>query len=393
MPFHKIINDPVYGFITIDDILINQIIAHPYYQRLRRIYQMAMANLVYPGAVHSRLHHSLGAYHLMRCALQELINKGIEINAEEQQAAKIAILLHDIGHGPFSHALENVLSEGIQHEEISLLLIKEMNDQFDGKLQMAIDIFTDNYPKKYLHQLVSGQLDVDRMDYLTRDSFFTGVNEGVIAYDRILKMLTVRDGELMVEEKGIYSIEKFLLSRRLMYWQVYLHKTVLSGEQMLQGIIKRAKLLGADCQEPLNSFLKSPRQNITLHQFCNIDDYDVLMAIKNWCNHPDKVLSILCNGIINRTLLKVKYYPAPVPDELVENKKKEAIQRLNISYEEAGWLVFTGQASSSTYNFEDEHIRILFKDGIVKDISAVDNALINENLRGKVKKYYICYVS
>ncbi|HMJ45873.1 MAG TPA: HD domain-containing protein [Ferruginibacter sp.] len=393
MPFHKIINDPVYGFITIDDILINQIIAHPYYQRLRRIYQMAMANLVYPGAVHSRLHHSLGAYHLMRCALQELINKGIEINAEEQQAAKIAILLHDIGHGPFSHALENVLAEGMEHEQISLLLIKEMNDEFEGKLQMAIEIFTDTYPKKYLHQLVSGQLDVDRMDYLTRDSFFTGVNEGVIAYDRILKMLTVYNGELMVEEKGIYSIEKFLLSRRLMYWQVYLHKTVLSGEQMLQRIIRRAKLTGAECQEPLNTFLRTPLQDITLRQFCSIDDYDILMAIKNWCNHPDTVLSFLCQGIINRNLLKVKYYPTPVTAELLDSKKREAIQKLEISEEDAGWLVFTGQASSSTYNFEDEHIHILFKDGMVKDISAVDNPLINENLRGKVKKYYICYIS
>jgi HD superfamily phosphohydrolase len=393
MPFHKIINDPVYGFITIDDPLINLIIAHPYYQRLRRIYQMAMANLVYPGAVHSRLHHSLGAYHLMRCALQELINKGVDISPAEQQAAKIAILLHDIGHGPFSHALENVLAEGMHHEEISLLLIKEMNDEFDGRLQMAIDIFTDKYPKKYLHQLVSGQLDVDRMDYLTRDSFFTGVNEGVIAYDRILKMLTVHDGELMVEEKGIYSIEKFLLARRLMYWQVYLHKTVLSGEQMLQRIIRRAKMLNADCQEPLNSFLKTPLQQITLRQFCSIDDYDILMAIKNWCNHPDKILSFLCRGLIDRNLLKVKYFAAPVDTGFEENKKRDAIEKLGISSDDADWVVFTGLASSSTYNFEDEHIHILFKDETVKDISAVDNPLINENLRGKVKKYYICYLS
>jgi HD superfamily phosphohydrolase len=217
MRFHKIINDPVYGFITIDDELIHQIIAHPYYQRLRRIHQMAMAHLVYPGAVHTRLHHSLGAYHLMRSALHELLLKGVGITPEEQQAAKIAILLHDIGHGPFSHALEHVLAEHLHHEELSLMLIKELNKEFDGKLQMAIDIFTNVYPKKFLHQLISGQLDVDRMDYLTRDSFFTGVNEGVIAYDRIIKMLTVHNGELMVEEKGIYSIEKFLVARRLMY--------------------------------------------------------------------------------------------------------------------------------------------------------------------------------
>ena len=392
MRFHKIINDPVYGFITIDDELINLIIAHPYYQRLRRIHQMAMAHLVYPGAVHSRLHHSLGAYHLMRSALQELISKGIDISSEEQQAAKIAILLHDIGHGPFSHALEHVLAEGLHHEELSLLLIKELNRQFDGKLQMALDIFTNNYPKKFLHQLVSGQLDVDRMDYLTRDSFFTGVNEGVIAYDRILKMLTVHNGELMVEEKGIYSIEKFLVARRLMYWQVYLHKTVLSAEQMLQRIIKRAKQIGAVCPEPLNSFINKPLDHVTLTQFCSLDDYDVLMAIKTWCFHEDKVLSLLCNGIIDRHLLKVKYYSEPVDEKLLLEKKQEAQQKLQLPDEAINWLVFTGEASSRTYNFEDEHIRILFKDGVVKDISEVDNALINENLRGKVKKYYICYL-
>ncbi|MEO8771823.1 MAG: HD domain-containing protein [Ferruginibacter sp.] len=390
MRFHKIINDPVYGFITIDNELINDIIAHPYYQRLRRIHQMAMAHLVYPGAVHSRLHHSLGAYHLMCCALQELISKGIDITTEEQLASKIAILLHDIGHGPFSHALEQVLAEGMHHEEISLLLIKELNIQFNGRLQMAIDIFTDVYPKKFLHQLVSGQLDVDRMDYLTRDSFFTGVNEGVIAYDRILKMLTVHNGELMVEEKGIYSIEKFLVARRLMYWQVYLHKTVLSAEQMLQRIIKRAKFINAQCLEPLNSFINGP--GVTLQQFCDVDDYDVLMAIKNWCNHEDPVLSMLSQGIIDRRLLKVKYYPELVDEKLIAEKTREACIKYNLTEENARWLIFTGEASSSTYNFENEHIHILFKDGSIKDISEVDNALINENLRGKVKKYYICYL-
>ncbi len=392
MPFHKIINDPVYGFITIDDELILQLIAHPYYQRLRRVHQMAMAHLVYPGAVHTRLHHSLGAYHLMRCALQELTSKGTNISAQEQQAAKIAILLHDIGHGPFSHALEHTLVEGIHHEEISLLIIKDLNKQFDGKLAMAIEIFTDTYPKKFLHQLVSGQLDVDRMDYLTRDSFFTGVIEGAIGYDRILKMLTVHNGELMIEEKGIYSIEKFLVARRLMYWQVYLHKTVLSAEQMLKRIIKRAKLIKATCHEPLNSFINQPVEKVTLEQFCSIDDYDVLVAIKNWCNHPDKVLSVLCNGIIDRHLLKVKYAAEPFELLSVKEKTNEVAGRLGISYQDAEWLVFTGEAISSTYNFEHEHIYILFKDGAVKDISEVDDALINENLRGKVKKYYICYL-
>lgn len=392
MSFRKIINDPVYGFITIDDELINQVIAHPYYQRLRRINQMAMAYLVYPGAVHTRLHHSLGAYHLMCNALSELKSKGIQISAAEEQAAKIAILLHDIGHGPFSHALEDVLIEGMHHEQISLMIMKELNKQFNGQLQLAIDIFTGQYQKKFLQQLISGQLDVDRMDYLTRDSFFTGVNEGVIGYDRILKMLTVHNGELMVEEKGIYSIEKFLLSRRLMYWQVYLHKTVLCAEQMLKRIIKRAKQVKAGTQLPLDHFINEPIDTVTLEEFCNLDDHDVVSAIKGWRNHPDKILSTLCNGIINRQLLKVRYYGEPVDEKLLAEKTAEACARLGIDEADAGWLVFTGEASGSTYDFENEHIHILFKDGSIKDISEVDNALINQNLSGKVKKYYICYL-
>ena len=392
MFFRKIINDPVYGFITIDDELIYKVIAHPYYQRLRRINQMAMAYLVYPGAVHTRLHHSLGAYHLMSNALSELKRKGVEITITEEQAAKIAILLHDIGHGPFSHALEDVLVEGMHHEEISLLIMKELNKQFNGQLQLSLDIFTDQHPKKFLHQLISGQLDVDRMDYLTRDSFFTGVNEGVIGYDRIIKMLTVHNGELMVEEKGIYSIEKFLLARRLMYWQVYLHKTVLCAEQMLQRVIKRAKYINAVTQVPLNNFINGPKHTVTLEEFCTIDDYDIISSIKIWSTHEDKILSFLCRGLINRQLLKIKYYGEAIDEALIKEKNIEAVTKLEISAEEAGWLVFTGEASGSTYNFEDEHIHILFKDGTVKDISAVDNALINQNLRGKVKKYYICYI-
>ncbi len=392
MSARKIINDPVYGFITIDDELIFNIIAHPYYQRLRRIHQMAMAVLVYPGAVHTRLHHSLGAYHLMRNALHELRNKGVEITKEEDQAAKIAILLHDIGHGPFSHALENVLIEGMHHEAISLLLMKELNKQFDGRLQMALDIFTNQYSKNFLHQLISGQLDVDRMDYLTRDSFFSGVSEGVIGYDRILKMLTVHHGELMVEEKGIYSIEKFLVSRRLMYWQVYLHKTVVCAEQMLKRIIRRAKFVKAPAALPLHQFINEPVDTVTLEQFCTLDDYDVVSAIKGWCSHEDKILSFLCKGIINRNLLKVKYTAEPVDEIVLAAKKQEAMEKMNINAEDAEWLVFTGEASGSTYNFEDERINILFKDGTVKDISEVDNALINQKLSGTIKKYYFCYL-
>jgi uncharacterized protein len=393
MPVHKIINDPVYGFITIDDELVFQIIAHPYYQRLRRIQQMAMANLVYPGAVHTRLHHSLGAYHLMCMALQELTRKGIDITAEEQQAAKIAILLHDVGHGPYSHALEQVLAEGVHHEKISLLIIEELNKKFEGKLQTALEIFTNAYHKKYLHQLVSGQLDVDRMDYLSRDSFFSGVVEGYVAYDRILKMITVHNGELMVEEKGIYSIEKFLIARRLMYRQVYLHKTVVSAEQMLQRIIKRAKFINAQCQQPLNMFINEALQNITLEQFCSIDDADVMMAIKTWCGHEDKVLSMLCRGVLDRKLLKVKYVASWVDDAALVDKRASTAVELGISNEDAAWLVFAGEAASSTYNFDEHPIKILYKDGTVKNISAVDDALINESLRGNIKKYYICYPS
>ncbi len=392
MAFRKIINDPVHGFITIDDELVAAVIAHPYYQRLRRIHQMALAHLVYPGAVHTRLHHSLGAYHLMCIALNELKNKGTEITAEEEQAAKIAILLHDIGHGPFSHALENVLIENVHHEAISLLLMEDLNKQLQGKLKMALEIFTNRYPKKFLYQLISGQLDVDRMDYLARDSFFSGVSEGVIGYDRILKMLVVHDGELMVEEKAIYSTEKFLVARRLMYWQVYLHKTVLCAEQMLQRIVTRAKFVQAATATPLHDFINNPAAEINLQQFCNLDDYDVLSAIKEWSHHPDKVLSYLCKGITNRNLLKVNLSAQPVEPALLKQKIKEAMDKLHISNEEARWLAFTGEAVSRTYNFENEHILIAFKDGSVKDISEVDHALINQKVSGKIKKYYICYV-
>jgi HD superfamily phosphohydrolase len=392
MPFRKIINDPVYGFITVDDELIYAVVAHPWFQRLRRISQMAMANLVYPGAVHSRLHHALGAYHLMCNALSELKNKGTEITADEEQAAKIAILLHDVGHGPFSHALEQVLAEGMHHEELSLLIINELNKQFGGRLSLALEIFTDRYHKKFLFQLISGQLDVDRLDYLNRDSFFTGVNEGVIGYDRIIKMLIVHQGELMVEEKSVYSIEKFLVARRLMYWQVYLHKTVLCAEQMLKRIMKRARYIKASTRLPLHNFITQPLQTVTIEEFCDLDDYDVMAAIKEWCYHEDKILSFLCNGIINRQLLKVQYFGNPVAEAMLQEKITEACNKLNIDAQDAAWLVFADEVESSTYNLEDEHIHILFKNGTVKDISEVDNALINQNLMGKVKKYYICYL-
>src|SRR4030095_13180410 len=388
----KIINDPVYGFITIDDPLILSIIAHPYYQRLRRIHQMAFAHLVYPGAVHSRLHHSLGAYHLMSCALSELKNKGTIIPPEEELSAKVALLLHDIGHGPYSHALENELIKNIQHEAISLLIMRTMNEEYKGRLQTAIDIFTNTYPKHFLHQLISGQLDVDRMDYLSRDSFFTGVAEGVISYDRILKMLVVKDDELMIEEKGIYSIEKFLVARRLMYWQVYLHKAVMGAEMLLVKIIQRAKdllkneIATVAATKALNFFLNSydSAEPIEEHlkAFCSLDDYDVMCTIKNWSDHPDEILSTLCRSLVDRRLLKIKLQAEPFDERMLVEKKCEVAERLQITNEEAGYFVFTGEAINTTYDPTDERINILFKDGAVKDISQIDNALIHHQLSG-----------
>jgi len=400
MRFRKIINDPVYGFITIDKPLIFEIISHPWYQRLRRIKQMALAHLVYPGAVHTRLHHSLGAYHLMGNALTELKSKGIEINEEEETGAKIAILLHDIGHGPFSHAPESVIMKDMHHEELSLLLMKQLNEQFRGQLETAIDIFTNAYPKKFLHQLVSGQLDVDRMDYLTRDSFFTGVNEGVIGYDRIIKMLAVYNGELMVEEKAIYSIEKFLVARRLMYWQVYLHKTVLGAEMILVKILERARQLGLQDENNIeDSVLKKFLLNqytgnisANLDAFCSLDDTDVSYAIKQWSNHKDKVLSTLCTGVMDRKLFKVKIQNEPIALADLQAARKNAMEKLGISEADTAFFGFTGEAENRTYNPYDEKINILFKDGTVRNISEVDNALIQTNLSTPVKKFYICYL-
>ena len=402
MPFtqRKIINDPVYGFITINHRLIFKIINHTYYQRLRRIYQMALAHLVYPGAVHTRFHHSLGAYHLMSNAITELCSKGVEITEEEEVATKAAILLHDIGHGPFSHALENILLQGVHHETLSLHIMRLMNEEFGGELQMAIDIFTDKYPKKFLHQLVSGQLDVDRMDYLTRDSFFTGVSEGVIGYDRIIKMLVVHNGELMVEEKAIYSIEKFLVARRIMYWQVYLHKTVLSAEKMLVNITERvrdifdindASLKTGTAADYFISEFDGKMNEKALQNFVRLDDFDFMHAIKTWSSHSDVVLNTLCNSILNRKLLKIKLEAQPFIKEEMHQKLQNICQKLNIDAHDAGYLCFTGEAVNTMYKIYDEQINILFKNGQVKNISQVDNALIHKTLSSPVKKFYICY--
>lgn len=401
-PARKIINDPVYGFITIDDPWIMEIVAHPWYQRLRRVGQMAFAHLVYPGAMHTRLHHSLGAYHLMGNALTELRSKGTEITEDEERAAKIAILLHDIGHGPYSHALEKVLIANVGHEAISLRIMEKLKEQKGGALDMAIEIFHNRYHKKFLHQLVSGQLDVDRMDYLSRDSFFTGVAEGVISYDRILKMLVVHQDTLMIEEKGIYSIEKFLVARRLMYWQVYLHKTVLGAEMLLVNIVRRAlELIGNGTQLPapteaLRYFLHHRDIDLAdddqLRIFCQLDDVDVMCAVKNWMEHPDKILSLLCRSLVNRNLMKVRLRSTPFDEDLVQEKRAELCRMTGVREQDARYLAFTGEAINTTYSLLDERINILFKNGEVRDISGVDHALIHQQLSGTIKKFYICYL-
>jgi len=394
----KIINDPIYGFITIDDPLLFQLINHPWYQRLRRIYQMALAQMVYPGAVHTRLHHSLGAYHLISLAINELKNKNIDISNEECTAAKAAILLHDIGHGPFSHALENILIP-VHHETIGLQIMERLNEQFDGKLSAAISIFNNEYPKPFLHQLISGQLDVDRMDYLTRDSFFTGVSEGVIGYDRIINMLTVLEGQLMIEEKGLHSVEKFLIARRQMYWQVYLHKTVLAAEKMIVKIIERAREIYAYNDDlKLNSTLDYffngyyEMNDEALENFCLIDDYDVMFAIKKWSNHNDKILSTLCTSLLNRNLYKCRLQTNAFDENEIEDKKKLIAVQRKISVEEASYFVFTGEAMNTTYTLKDERINIISKTGIFTDISQVDDPLIHKTLSMPVKKFYICHL-
>jgi len=395
----KIINDPVYGFITINHPLIFSIISHPYYQRLRRIKQMAMAQLVYPGAVHTRLHHSLGAYHLMNNAVIELKSKGVDISPEEEVAVKAAILLHDVGHGPYSHALEQVLVPDVHHEQLSLQIMHTLNETFNSELTLAIEIFTDRYYKPFLHQLISGQLDVDRMDYLTRDSFYSGVSEGVIGYDRILKMLVVHDGQLMIEEKGIYSVEKFLVARRQMYWQVYLHKTVLAAEKMLVKILERVRAIyrpGDDAlytQSAVDFFLgefNGVMNAAALDKFCSLDDHDIIHAIKRWSLHPDKALSLLCHGMLNRQLYKTRIQTAPFEPAYIASQLEQISKRFHISAEESSYLCFTGEATNTLYKTIDEKINILFKDGSVRDISEVDNTLIHQNLSAPVKKNYIC---
>lgn len=399
----KIVNDPVYGFIRLPGKEILDLIDHKWFQRLRYIRQMGPAHLVYPGAVHTRFHHSMGALHLMGKALDELKWKGIDISDEETTAANMAILLHDVGHGPFSHALEHTLVNGITHEHISFMMMNKLNQEFDGMLGNSISIFDQSYHKPYLSQLVSSQLDVDRMDYLNRDSFYTGVSEGVIGYDRILQMLTVKNNQLMVEEKGVHSVEKFIIARRLMYWQVYLHKTVLGAEILLINILKRAKELAQKGTElhtskALQHFLYN---NLTLSDFestdehlqlyCKLDDVDILASIKSWCSHSDAILSRLCCMLQDRKLYKVVLSSAPV-EEIAAEKRKEIQERLKLADNEVEYFVSSGIMSKDTYNIEDERIFIAMKDNTVKDISEIDNPVVNQALAMPVHKNYICYI-
>ncbi len=397
----KIFNDPIYGFITIPNSLIFDLIQHKYFQRLRRITQMGLSYLVYPGAHHTRFHHALGSMHLMQKAINVLRFKGVSISSEEENGLLIAILLHDIGHGPFSHAMEHSIVNDISHEEISLQFMEKLNEEFNGSLTLAISIFKREYPRKFMCQLISSQLDMDRADYLKRDSFYTGVAEGNINSERLITMLNVVNDELVVEEKGIYSVEKFLVARRFMYWQVYLHKTGIAAEQLLTRILKRAKELvqqgeQLSCSEPLNFFLTS-EVNLksfdtdTLTVFANLDDYDIVAAMKSWRNHNDFVLSNLCQMILDRDLLKIKIKNKPVNISDLQTHHKTLMDRYNISVEEADYFVFSGEITNVAYQSKKQHINIQLKSGKIKDIVKASDQLNLKALSKPVTKYYMCY--
>jgi HD superfamily phosphohydrolase len=396
----KIINDPVYGFITIPFETAQWIIDHPWFQRLARIRQLGLTSLVYPGALHTRFHHALGAMYLMTTAIDTLRSKGHEITEEEAEGATIAILLHDMGHGPFSHALENLLVH-VEHEYISDLFMQRLNNAMDGRLKEAIRIFTDKHPKRFLHQLVSSQLDVDRLDYLNRDSFFTGVSEGVISSERIIKMLDVCDGNLVVEEKGVYSVEKFLVARRLMYWQVYLHKTTLSAEHMLIAIVKRARELSQAgtkmfASDALLDFLRNDytkddfaNDPALLDRFADLDDFDVLSAVKSWANHTDPTLSFLCKSLINRNLFKISISKDPIEESVIESTIARVSSEMGIDAMTSRYLVLTGKVWNSAYKINENNINILFKDGKLMDIAKASDNLNISSLSTTVTKYFI----
>lgn len=401
MKSQKILNDPVYGFITIPSELIFAIIDHPYFQRLRRIRQLGLTDFVYPGALHTRFHHALGAMHLMSITLDNLRIKGTEISETEYEAALIAILLHDIGHGPFSHALEYSLLRGIPHEELSLLTIELLNEEFGGQLTLALSIFKNQYPRKFFHQLVSSQLDIDRLDYLQRDCFFTGVSEGTIGADRIIKMMAVKDDQLVIEEKGIYSIENFLSARRLMYWQVYLHKTTVSAEKMLINLIQRAKKLAQDGRtffvtEEMAYFM---RQEVSLadfkadsnllKKFLQLDDFDIWGAIKLWKNDSDYVLQNISQMFLTRKLFKINLVNESFSSQEIENLRAKALKKLGVPEEDLGYFFSTGTISNYGY-VEKDRISILTKKGEVVDVASAAD-LPNIKIMSKmVEKHYVC---
>ena len=396
----KIVNDPVYGFIHIPNEFILDLIEHPYFQRLCRISQMGLSHLVYPGARHTRFHHALGCMYLMQQAIQTLRYKQVEITPEEEEGLYIAILLHDIGHGPFSHAMEHSIVEGISHEEISLAFMEELNRQFEGKLSIAIEIFQKKYHKQFMNQLISSQLDMDRLDYLKRDSFYSGVSEGNINSQRIIAMLTVKDDTLIVEEKGIYSIEEFLVARRLMYWQVYLHKTSIGAEFVLIRILARVKELTQQGKKlPMTTALRFFVENhITketfdrhaLHLFAQLDDYDIISGLKEWQYGDDWVLAKLSQMILNRDLLRVKLYKSPVEKEKVQELLQETAQQLNISEDLAHYFVFTGEISNTAYRKDEQNILIYTKNNKIVDVTKASDQMNLDALSTKVTKYYLC---
>ncbi|MEL7586851.1 MAG: HD domain-containing protein [Prolixibacteraceae bacterium] len=403
----KIINDPVFGFITIQSELVFDLIQHPYFQRLRRIKQLGLSFLVFPGATHTRFEHAIGTIHLIHSAISALELKGIEITADEAEAVTIAILLHDIGHGPFSHTLEHSIVDGVSHEEISALLMEDLNRQFEGKLDLAIRIFKNEYPKKFLHQLVASQLDMDRLDYLRRDSFFTGVMEGAIGSDRIIKMLHVWRDELVIEDKGIYSIEKFLIARRIMYWQVYLHKTVLAAEHLLMNVLKRAKELAMNgtplfatsslsvfLQQKLSiaHFLSGEKFNgrPLLSVFAELDDNDILASIKQWQYEDDKILAYLSDCLINRKLFRIRLKNKPFKKSTIDKLREKIMDHFEIGEDNLEYFFVNDSITNNAYASGDDKINILFKSGKIKEISEASDINLS-SLSQTVRKYFICY--
>ena len=404
----KIINDPVYGFIRIPGDFVFDLIEHLWFQRLRNIKQLGLTSFVYPGANHSRFQHGLGALHLMDMAIGTLRSKGVVISPMEEEATFIAILLHDTGHGPFSHALENSIIKGITHEDLSLLLMRKLNEKYDGKLDLAIEIFKGTYPRKFLHELISGQMDMDRLDYLRRDSFFTGVIEGSVGSDRIIRMLNVVDDSLVIEEKGIYSLEKFLIARRLMYWQVYMHKTVLSSESLLVKILKRAKELANKggnlyATPALRFFLynnigQSDLTNdgnftpgLIAANFTRLDDTDIMVSAKYWTDHSDKVLSDLSGRLLQRDLLAIELQNNPFPEERVKELRSLAGDLMKVSPELEDYYVFTNSISNLAYTPDAPEVKILLKNGKTADISTVSDMFDHRFLSERITKYFLCY--